>query len=389
MISKCKTILVLGLSILALYACTSTSQKKTNDNSECCSATTDTKKQWSNTILSRIGEAPVGGGLDMDGYWIWGSSVIKGEDGLYHMFASRWPDYIPFHPGWMVASEIVHATSATPEGPYQFKDVALGRRGIQYWDGKSVHNPKIVKYKDKYLLYYMGSTNPFPEITPDNAEQLTHESRWSVSGRWNKRIGVAVADNLNGPWKHSEQPILEVKPNTFYSYLTSNPSPLVKEDGSIILMFKGRGYNDDGTPSPWAVGLATAPSYEGPYTAVSDEPIFSKEKFGVVEDPHLWKDDDGYHMVVKDMNGTITGEYHAGVLAHSVDGIKWELDKEPKAYSRTVRWNNGEVVKQGQLERAFVFVENGKPSHLFFAAMDGKGGFHNGKKTWNMVIPLK
>ena len=355
----------------------------------CSTNNTPKKSEWTNMIFNRIGVAPVNGGFQMKDYWVWGSSVIKGEDGLYHMFASRWPKHMPFHPSWMVASEIVHATSKTPEGPYEFSEVALGRRGIQYWDGKSVHNPKIVKYKNKYILYYMGSTNPFPEITNENVDQLTHESAWSVSGRWSKRIGIAVSDNLYGPWERKDAPIFDVKPNTFYNYLTSNPSPLIKEDGSVVLLFKGRGYNEDGTPSAWNIGVATAPSYEGPYTAISNEPIFSKEKFGVVEDPHLWSDDTGYHMIAKDMDGSITGELHAGVMAHSKDGINWELDKNPKAFSRTVNWDNGQTVEQGQLERPFVFIENGKPTHLFFAVMDGKGGFNNGTKTWNMVIPLK
>ena len=380
-----KSILLILISIVILFSCTKTKKEEVKTSEEL----TLKKKEWKNTIFNRIGEAPVNGGFKMDGYWVWGSTVIKGDDGLYHMFASRWPSYIPFHPGWMVASEIAHATSKTAEGPYTFNDVALNRRGIQFWDGKSVHNPKIVKYKDKYILYYMGSTNPFPEITKENAKELTHESRWSVSGRWNKRIGIAVSDNLYGPWKRNDSPIFEVKPNTFYNYLTSNPSPLIREDGSVVLLFKGRGYNENGTPSPWNVGVATAPSFMGPYKAVSDEPIFSKDKIGVVEDPNLWVDEDGYHMVVKDMNGTITGEYHAGVLAHSTDGINWVVDKEPLAYSRKIKWDNGTTIEQGQLERAFVFVEDGKPSHLFFATMDGKGGFKNGTKTWNMVIPLK
>ena len=78
-----------------------------------------------------------------------------------------------------------------------------------------------------------------------------------------------------------------------------------------------------------------------------------------------------------------------GVLAHSKDGINWLIDDSPKAYTKTIKWNNGKTIKQAQLERPFVFVENGKPTHIFFATMDGPGGFGNGTKTWNMVIPLK
>ena len=59
----------------------------------------------------------------------------------------------------MVASEIVHAVSDVPQGPYHFSDVALPARGAQYWDGRSTHNPRILKQNGKYYLIYMGSTH--------------------------------------------------------------------------------------------------------------------------------------------------------------------------------------------------------------------------------------
>ena len=77
-------------------------------------------------------------------------------------------------------------------------------------------------------------------------------------------------------------------------------------------------------------------------------------------------------------------------MAHSKDGIHWTVDKDPKAYSLTVEWEDGKVEKQGQLERPFLlFDENGKMTHAFFATMDGPGGFENANKSWNMVIPIQ
>ncbi|MRT93800.1 glycoside hydrolase family protein [Ancylomarina sp. 16SWW S1-10-2] len=343
-----------------------------------------------NKVVGEFAEAPVNGGFQMKNYWVWGSSVIKGDDGNYHMYASRWPKYLPFHPGWMIGSEIVHAVSHTPEGPYTFVDVALGARGSQFWDGRSCHNPKIVRYKGEYILYYMGSTHPFEDITEQNADELTLDSKWCIAARWRKRIGIATSKSPNGPWKRSDQPILDVKPNSFYSFLTSNPSPLIKKDGSVVLIFKSRDYNEDGiTKGDMSVSVATAPSYDGKYTVLGDQALFSKDNFGEIEDPHLWSDNEGYHMIAKDQRGQITGVAGDGLLAHSKDGINWFVDKNPKAYTKIVKWDNGKTIKQGQLERPFVLVEDGKPTHLFFATMNGSGGFGNGTRTWNMVIPLK
>ncbi|MCH8525186.1 MAG: glycoside hydrolase family protein, partial [Balneolales bacterium] len=170
---------------------------------------------WANDIYPRLGTAPVDGGFAQDDYWVWGSSVIKGDDGKYHMYVSRWPKFLPFHPGWMVASEIVHAISDTPEGPYEFVDVALPARGPEYWDGRSTHNPRVLKHGDTYVLIYMGSTNPFDDVV--NPDTLTLASAFTTVGRANKRIGIATSQSPYGPWERRDRPILDTKPGTFYS----------------------------------------------------------------------------------------------------------------------------------------------------------------------------
>ncbi len=342
---------------------------------------------WENNIYKRIGEAPVDGGFSQEDYWVWGSSVIRGDDGKYHMFVSRWSKYLPFHPGWMVDSEIVHAVSDAPEGPYEFSDVALPARGPEYWDGRSTHNPRIFKHDGQYILIYMGSTHPFAEVT--NPDTLTLASAYTTVARANKRIGIATSKSPYGPWERRDKPILEPKPGTFYSFFTSNPSPWINEDGSVLLLFKSRRYKESYPfQTRMMIGVAKAPSIEGPYEVVVDEPIFSDDRFGQVEDPFLWKDATGYHMMAKDHNGTITGNRHSGILAHSTDGINWVLDEEPLAYTRMINWSDGSTIEMGQLERVFGLVEDGKVTHLFFATMDGPGGFNNSTRSWNMVIPL-
>lgn len=345
------------------------------------------KEKSKNELFHNLGKAPRTPAFQCEGYWVWGSSVIQGDDGKYHMYVSRFPKSLPFHPGWMVASEIVHAISPIPEGPYKFSDVALPARGAQYWDGRSTHNPRIFKYNHKYYLIYMGSTHPFEE---PSYEELTLDSKWCIVGRANKRVGLAVADSPYGPWKRLDEPILKTEPNTFYSYLTSNPSPVVRKDGSVLMIFKGRAHTENGRYSNMALGIASAPSIEGPYTVQNDKkPIFQVEWQGEAEDPFLWEDERGFHIIFKDHVAKFTGEKGGGVMAHSQDGINWIVDEDAKAYSRTVEWEDGDIEMQGQLERPFLFFENGVPAYVFFATMDGPGGFENATKSWNMVIPIK
>ena len=345
------------------------------------------KEKSKNELFHNLDKAPRTPAFQCEGYWVWGSSVIQGNDGKYHMYVSRFPKSLPFHPGWMVASEIVHAISSTPEGPYKFSDVALSARGAQYWDGRSTHNPRIFKYNHKYYLIYMGSTHPFEE---PSYEELTLDSKWCIVGRANKRIGLAVADSPYGPWKRLDEPILKTEPSTFYSYLTSNPSPVIRKDGSVLMIFKGRAHTENGRYSDMALGIASAPSIEGPYTVQNDkQPIFQVKGQGEAEDPFLWEDERGFHIIFKDHVAKFTGEKGGGVMAHSLDGVNWIVDDDAKAYSRTVEWEDGKIEMQGQLERPFLFFENGAPAYVFFATMDGPGGFENATKSWNMVIPIK
>ncbi|WP_294587725.1 glycoside hydrolase family protein [uncultured Bacteroides sp.] len=365
--------------LIATFICTATSAQKIDNLVEL-------KQKSQNPLFHNLGKASRTPAFESEGYWVWGSSVVKGEDGKYHMFVSRFPKSLPFHPGWMVASEIVHAVSDVPQGPYKFSDVALPARGSQYWDGRSTHNPRILKQNGKYYLIYMGSTHPFADPT---YKQLTLDSPWCIVGRSNKRIGMAVADSPYGPWKRMDEPILKTKANTFYSFLTSNPSPIIQEDGSVMMIFKGRSYKGNDGNSEMSLGMAYAPSIEGPYQVLNnDQPIFQVDGQGEAEDPYLWKDKDGYHAIFKDHVSKFTGERGGGVMAHSKDGIRWTVDKNPKAYSRTVEYSDGKVEMQGQLERPFILFEDGKPAYIFFATMDGPGGFENASNSWNMVIPI-
>lgn len=70
-------------------------------------------------------------------------------------------------------------------------------------------------------------------------------------------------------------------------------------------------------------------------------------------------------MIAKDQCGKITGLTGERLLAHSDNEINWIIDKNPKAYTKKVKWNNGKTIQQGQLERPFVLVEDGKPTNLF------------------------
>jgi predicted GH43/DUF377 family glycosyl hydrolase len=337
-------------------------------------------------FIDRILPAPKNGGFSDPNYWIWGSSVIKGEDGKYHMFASRWSKKVDFG-NWVTNSEIAHAISDTPVGPYEFYEVVLPIRGRQYWDGLCTHNPRIVKYKNQYLLYYFGNTYDFP--IPDPANPKPTPENWRAA--WmNKRIGVAISDSVYGPWKRLDKPVIEPRAGHWDASITSNPAPAVNDKtGEILLMYKS---STDGLVPPLLLGVSQASQPEGPYNRLSEDPIFrfeTKDNNRIdVEDPYIWWAGDKYEAIVKDRSGKICGEEGGGVHVWSKDGIKWNLFDKVQAYSRKVLWEDGTYSEHNHFERPFVLVEDGKPTHLFAATGTGPKAWQF-EKTWNMVIPLR
>ncbi|MBC2602705.1 glycoside hydrolase family protein [Puniceicoccus vermicola] len=331
-------------------------------------------------LFSRILPVPKNGGFRMDGYWVWCGSVIRGEDGLYHMFASRWPTNLPMFSGYVLNSEIVRAVSVAPEGPYQFADRVLPDSPPEAWDGRMAHNPTVHRCGDKFLLFYIGSTfaGPLEQDDPDEAGEQVKQSYAGI------RIGLAISSSVKGPWKILSKPILEPRPNHWDANIVTNPAPCVREDGSIILYYRSN------TPDGLRIGVAGADFYEGPYRRLSEDPVLRFEGGDYVEDPYVWWAGNHYQMLAKDMLGGITGEYHAGAHFHSSDGLLWEPMKPAKAYSRNITWTDGSTEKLGSLERPqLLFDEEGEPICLFVAAADGPGGFRNANNTWNLAIPFQ
>lgn len=335
-------------------------------------------------FIERLGPSTRNGGFGQDGYWVWDGSAIKGEDGRYHLFSSRWPKAYVMHPGWTYHSEIVHASSDTPEGPYRFERVVFERRPWPFFDACATHNPTIHRHGDTFLLFYVGVG--YPEDYSDPAAVAAagkDPDRYALT--WNrKRIGLATSRSIHGPWKRLDQPILASRVGGWDETITSNPAPCVLPDGSVRMLYKSNRL-DQSVRGPFCLGLAGAPHWSGPYTRVSDQPVFT----GNVEDPYLWHQDGIFHAIMKDMSGAICGERHGGIHATSRDALHWDFDQPSLGYSRTVTWDDGTVTQQGFRERPQVLLQDGVPTHLFNATGDGPGhSFNACARTWTMVTPL-
>ena len=234
----------------------------------------------------------VNSGFAIPGNVVWGGSVIRGEDGQYHIFASRWDERLG-HGAWVLSSEVVHGVASGPMGPFRLKDTALHRRGAQHWDGMATHNPSIHwdPSRREYALFYIGITYGFEAPRPADG---AFDNRTRYERAWNtKRIGVATSSSLDGPWKRLDAPVLQTRPGHWDAGVTSNPAPYVHPDGTVTLFYKSiaLGYPErNERAAQFHIGAAHAPTPTGPYTRLGEGPILQwTGKPLVAEDPYLWR----------------------------------------------------------------------------------------------------
>lgn len=314
-------------------------------------------------------------------YWIWCGSPVQGEDGRFHLFVARWPKSLPFFESYPLYSEIIRADADRPEGPYTPREVVLPDRGENFWDGRMTHNPTVLRIGNKFLLFYIGST--FAGERASAAELLAGNLTQTHASYANIRIGLATSDSVFGPWTRSDAPILLPRPGQWDSSITTNPAPCVGPDGSLMLYYRSN------TPEGCRLGVSRASAPGEAFQRLGDGPILNFGTGRTLEDPFVWHNGTCFEMIVKDLDGGFTDEYHAGVHAWSADGINWSIADNPKAYSRSLAWDDGSVATLGSLERPQLLFQDGQPTHLFAAAADGPGGFRNATNTWNVLIPLR
>ncbi len=333
-------------------------------------------------------------------YHIWGASVVKGFDGKYHMYYSRWK-YDVGHFGWVTHSEIAYAIADNAAGPYKHINVALNARDKSYWDGTTTHNPTVIKKEGVYYLYYMGTTSPVEAKQPTS---MKNKDWWAY--RNNQRIGVAWSKDPAGPWQRLDHPIIDVSadPSAPDALMTSNPAINLAPDGSIIAIYKCVGKQPGWKP----IDLTTSDTYHASkgdrvryMVAFADSPkgpfkkhpktIFelndSDQNHMIAEDPFVWSQDEKYYALVTDILGLFTGEKGAIALMQSDNGYEWVKAKHAKVVPNKILKSDGTRTEY-KIERPQLLIEDGEPVFLFGALGITVNGIHRGHAC-NLRIPLE
>ncbi len=296
-------------------------------------------------------------------YYNWGSSIIKGVDNKYHLFYSRWPRELGFG-AWLTHSEIAHAVSDFPAGPYHYVETALKSRGGKAWDAITAHNPKIKFFEGKFYLYYISTNLGEATLNPSELLELVDKDLSNIRRnalRRNQRTGVAVANSINGPWERMNKPLIE--PSGPITTLTVNPAITQGPDGRYFLIVKGDKPNETKFIRNQAMAIGNSPT--GPFEMQAKPVIGDLD----TEDVSLWysKSDRLFYAIFH-------AHTHIGLIS-SADGINWDKAQNYNVTEKSISFSDNTTLKPDRMERPFVYLVNDVPKVLCLSIKKGDDSY--------------
>jgi hypothetical protein len=251
----------------------------------------------------------------------WDGKIIKGPDGKYHLFGSRW-DQARGHNEWW-NSKAVHAVSDNLFGPYVDKGLCWPDS-----EGGRGHNVTALQLADGRYAIVISETRPGT---------------------------VYVSKSLDGPWELLGKITVEGNPK----WHASNEIILLRPDGHYE-MFGRPGVVMISTTGVLGPYVAQGPSI---YPTIAGMP---QHELAHLEDPVLWFSGGLYHVVVN--NWSDRRAYHLtskdGIHDWTYRGVAYDPTKD------FVRYTDGTVNHWTKLERPSVYLENGHVAAVTFAVID-------------------
>jgi len=311
----------------------------------------------------------------------WGAKIVKDPKvaSLYHLFAAEFINHCGLD-YWSPNSRVIRAVSFQPDGPFEFAEEVLGTFH---------HNPTIVwSESDQLWLLYTIGCNTNDTLTcstannssPSDEALLPADLTCSFGNTQNGESGISLftSPTLYGPWQPHVY-VLDSNTLGTWDCDTTNPSPLVLKDGSILLMYRGCSYQCGNREM---IGLAWADRYDANYTRLFDEPLFLNPN----EDPFIWRDSRGnFHALMHSLEpgGAFGDGPKVGRHAFSRDAKWWTFGSATLAYSTNVQFDDGTSIDYFRRERPQLYFENGVPLFLVTGVQE-----KNQKTSYTLVQPL-
>jgi predicted GH43/DUF377 family glycosyl hydrolase len=224
------------------------------------------------------------------------SNVIKADD-LYYVWYTRLPTTRE-HPNDPYYSTIWYATS--PDGwHWQEQGQALGMAQAGEWDDYGVITPYVAVKDGAYYMFYTATASPRPKRG------------------FYARIGLAIADSPDGPWRRFEDnPILEPGyEKGRYDESVVDDAYVIVRDGKYWMYHKVRSPGQKVHTTK--IALAIADKITGPYKKYGDSPVTDTGHTVMV-----WPHREGVAMLVD--HGWKAGGIEPSTILYAKDGIHFE-----------------------------------------------------------------
>ena len=180
------------------------------------------------------------------------SNVIKVDDSYYVWYAQR---DTGLH---SCASTIYYATSE--DGlHWRSKGEAIGKGKKGEWDSFGVITPYVAAINGKYYLYYTG-TSVEKEFVPRGPDATL------------KHIGVALADNPDGPWKKfGQNPVLSPGQGDVWDNVLVDDAHIIVRNGKYWFYYKGDHRSGGPRNTKWGLAIGDQPT--GPFVRHAGNPL--------------------------------------------------------------------------------------------------------------------
>ena len=303
-------------------------------------------------------------------YFNWCNSIIKGDDGKYHLIYSRWKRDYKFC-AWLTHSTIAHAVSDSPCGPFKYVNTLVDFEKKKYKAGDMItaHNPKIKCFNGKYYLYFI-STRLDRKIS--NKELIQTASTGYSHPNWaplrvNQRTFVASANSLDDEFVINPSPLVE--PAGPIQTLAVNPAITRGHDGRYYLIVKGDKPGSTTYERNQAIAISDLPD-KG--FVIQPKPVIDEWDS---EDMSLWYDED-----TKLYYSVFHAHTYIGMMV-SKNGIDWEKARDFRISKKRILKADGTVVNPDRMERPYVYLEGGKLKCLSVAVKKGED-------TYIVCVPI-
>lgn len=226
----------------------------------------------------------------------------------------------------------VHYAVSTDGHEWETRGVALDVNAPGHWDSDGVLTAYVVPTGGRFYMFYTGVGPVYRDLNVDP-----------------RRIGVAVADNPDGPWvRYDGNPVLEPEAGA-WDEIACDDANVIYRDGRWWLYYKGRRLNVESNETE--VGVAFAKRITGPYTKYESNPIMPGHaltawvhRYGVAylgglkDDARVYWSEDGLHFTPAGPFEHIrsTGVYCPANFGNGInpDGVTWGVFVEHRPGSK-------------------------------------------------------